>query len=292
MERGEGHEINASVDIVIQKLSKAERRKQQKREWFEKNKNKLLQSKKEKRSLLKGSKSVSASAIRKRNQRVKEFIIKENCKNRKRKEREQNKLECEKRQNCLEKKCEYQRRKRGSSFVTTTKTEKIPPFSNKMRKHRAIKKLRKSLPVSPGTRISTLAAYLRNEKSPTIKTLQSSNIIYSPEENIENQLGLAVLEDMKIAISETNLKKKNRPGQIIHECFKRVKGNINECENTNIIGTFSPIPIVPEIGTVDEDQTDETDIEVPIYELVSKSTIFAVLCDDDEFDYYLLKSSN
>ncbi|CAC5400209.1 unnamed protein product [Mytilus coruscus] len=61
------------------------------------------------------------------------------------------------------------------------------------------------------------------------------------------------------------------------------KGNINECENTNIIGTFSPIPIVPEIGTVDEVQTDETDIEVPIYELVSKSTIFAVLCDDNRY---------
>ncbi|CAG2208510.1 unnamed protein product [Mytilus edulis] len=154
-----------------------------------------------------GLKSVSASTIRKRKQRVKEFIIKENCKNRKRTEREQNKLECEKRQNCLEKKREYQRRKRASSFITTRKPEKIPPFSNKMRKHRAIKKLRQSLPDSPGTRISTLAAYLRNEKSPTIKTLQSSNIIYSPEENNENQLGLAVLEDMKIAISETKLKR-------------------------------------------------------------------------------------
>ncbi|CAC5383741.1 unnamed protein product [Mytilus coruscus] len=69
-----------------------------------------------------------------------------------------------------------------------------------------------------------------------------------------------------------------------------LEGNINECENTNIIGTFSPIPIVPEIGTVDDDQNDDTDIEVPIYELVSNSTIFAVLCDDDEFDYYLLKA--
>ncbi|CAC5387052.1 unnamed protein product [Mytilus coruscus] len=86
--------------------------------------------------------------------------------------------------------------------------------------------------------------------------------------------------------------------QNAHDLFEFAKSNlsipkssnINECENTNIIGTFSPIPIVLEIGTVDDDQNDDTDIEVPIYELVSKSTIFAVLCDDDEFDYYLLKA--
>ncbi|VDI55639.1 Hypothetical predicted protein [Mytilus galloprovincialis] len=172
-----------------------------------------------------GSKSVSGSAIRKRKQRVKELIIKENCKNRKRNEREQNKLECEKRQNCLEKKREHQSRKRASSFITTTNPENIPPFSNKMRKHRAIKKLRQSLPDSPGTRISTLAAYLRNEKSPTIKTLQSSNIISSPEENNENQLGLAVLEDMKIAISETKLKRTNQARLSMNVLSASVSGN-------------------------------------------------------------------
>ncbi|CAG2206431.1 unnamed protein product [Mytilus edulis] len=75
-----------------------------------------------------------------------------------------------------------------------------------------------------------------------------------------------------------------------YTCNNCLEGNINECENTNILGSFSPIPIVPEIGTVDEDQTDENDMEVPINELISKSTIFAVLCDDDDFDYYLLKA--
>ncbi|CAC5405684.1 unnamed protein product [Mytilus coruscus] len=94
-----------------------------------------------------------------------------------------------------------------------------------MRKHRAIKKLQKSLPDSPGTRISTLAAYLRNEKSPTIKTLQSSNIIYSPEENIENQLGLAVLEDMKIAISETKLKRTDQARLSMNVLSASVSGN-------------------------------------------------------------------
>lgn len=40
----------------------------------------------------------------------------------------------------------------------------------------------------------------------------------------------------------------------------------------------------------EEDQTDETDMEVPIYEILSKSTIFSVLCDDNEFNFYLLKA--
>ncbi|CAC5396517.1 unnamed protein product [Mytilus coruscus] len=56
------------------------------------------------------------------------------------------------------------------------------------------------------------------------------------------------------------------------------------------IRSVHQIPIVPEIGTVDDDQNDDTDIEVPIYELVSKAAIFAVHCDDDEFDCYLLKA--
>ncbi|CAG2187336.1 unnamed protein product [Mytilus edulis] len=75
-----------------------------------------------------------------------------------------------------------------------------------------------------------------------------------------------------------------------YTCNNCLEGNINECENTNILGSFSPVPIVPEIGTVEVDQTDENDMEVPINELISKSTIFAVLCDDDDFDYYLLKA--
>jgi hypothetical protein len=32
------------------------------------------------------------------------------------------------------------------------------------------------------------------------------------------------------------------------------------------------------------------DPEIPLCELISKNTIFAILCDDESYDYYLVKA--
>jgi hypothetical protein len=76
-----------------------------------------------------------------------------------------------------------------------------------MRKHRALKKLRNSLPKSPTMRVSTVVAYISNFKSPTVNTLKKSSIIKTPGESAEKSLGEAVIEDLKATVSATKLKR-------------------------------------------------------------------------------------
>ena len=135
-------------------------------------------------------------------------------KDRKRKERMNKINEIERKKKRLMQKRTYQRRVR--SFETPASgTEAnceppcilIAPFPNKMRKHRALKKLRNSLPKSSTMRVSTVVAYISNFKSPTVNTLKKSSIIKTPGESAEKSLGEAVIEDLKATVSATKLKR-------------------------------------------------------------------------------------
>jgi len=155
--------------------------------------------------LITGIKNPSEAAIRKRHQRDKENKIKEKNRERKQKERLHKMTEIEKRKKRL---LQQQASKRRINLTNNVNSQiNMKSFSNKMKKSRALKKLRSSLPKSPEMRVSTVAAYLEYAKSPTIVTLQENDIIVSPEDKHEKQLGVAVLEDLKQSISETKLKR-------------------------------------------------------------------------------------
>jgi len=128
-------------------------------------------------------------------------------KDRKRKERMNKINEIERKRKRLKQKRTYQRRVR--SFETPDSSTEanceppcilIVPFPNKMRKHRALQKLRNSLPNSPTMRVSTVVAYISNFKSPTVNTLKKSSIIKTPGESAEQFLGEAVIEDLKATV--------------------------------------------------------------------------------------------
>jgi hypothetical protein len=70
---------------------------------------------------------------------------------------------------------------------------------------------------------------------------------------------------------------------------KCLSGNYSECELVNITGQFSELDIVPEANANVDEGNISDDPEIPLCELISKNTIFAVLCDDESYDYYLVK---
>jgi hypothetical protein len=79
----------------------------------------------------------------------------------------------------------------------------IPPFENIMNKSRSLKKMKESLPATPSRRAATIAAYIKNDKSPTVQTLQKSKLIPSPADEIELSLSKNVLKDIKNTIDYT-----------------------------------------------------------------------------------------
>ena len=56
-------------------------------------------------------------------------------------------------------------------------------------------------------RAATLATYLDRTCSPTVKKLQDFNIITSPEESSDTEVEKAVLEDIKVAVNESKMKR-------------------------------------------------------------------------------------
>jgi hypothetical protein len=154
-----------------------------------------------------GKKILTDVAKRKRLQRERERERKDMNKDRKRKERMNKINEIERKRKRLMQKRTYQRRVRSfetSDSGTEANCEPpcilIAPFPNKMRKHRALQKLRNSLPNSPTMRVSTVVAYISNFKSPTVNTLKKSSIIKTPGESAEKSLGEAVIEDLKATV--------------------------------------------------------------------------------------------
>ena len=55
--------------------------------------------------------------------------------------------------------------------------------------------MKESLPATPSRRAATIAAYIKNDKSPTVQTLQKSKLIPSPADEIELSLSKNVLKD-------------------------------------------------------------------------------------------------
>jgi hypothetical protein len=82
-------------------------------------------------------------------------------------------------------------------------------FKNRTSKHRALKKLKDALPHTPKKRSATLAAYLKNAKSPTTKILINADVISSPEEQNEKSTEKAVFRDLKTAIDSCKMKRSN-----------------------------------------------------------------------------------
>ncbi|VDI16270.1 Hypothetical predicted protein [Mytilus galloprovincialis] len=82
-------------------------------------------------------------------------------------------------------------------------------FENRTSKHRAVNKLKNSLPLTPLKRVATLATYLDKTQSPTVRKLQKLNIVKTPEEQSDIIVATAVLEDIKTAINASKLKRSN-----------------------------------------------------------------------------------
>ncbi|CAC5382995.1 unnamed protein product [Mytilus coruscus] len=80
-------------------------------------------------------------------------------------------------------------------------------FENRTEKHRALKKLKLSLPKSPDRRVTTMVAYLQNSNSPTVIKLQSSEVISSPEEIEEYKTSKALTEDLRTVIDNCKRKR-------------------------------------------------------------------------------------
>lgn len=80
-------------------------------------------------------------------------------------------------------------------------------FKNRTSKHRALKKLKDSLPQSPKKRSATLAAYLKNSNSPTTKILIDADVVLSPEEQSKKSTEKAVLQDLKTTIDSCKMKR-------------------------------------------------------------------------------------
>ena len=86
-----------------------------------------------------------------------------------------------------------------------SKSEIDGAFHNKMSKSRAMRKLKNALPTTPNKKTALLVSYLdsKSHRSPTIETLQNLNVVVSPEEQNVNQLGKAVLNDIRNVVSST-----------------------------------------------------------------------------------------
>ena len=74
-----------------------------------------------------------------------------------------------------------------------------------------------------------------------------------------------------------------------YSCCQCTIGNYGSCRNLSIRGNCRPFRMVREvIPTAEQSVTDSE--EYTLIDLICKDTILAVFTDDDEFDYYLMKS--
>lgn len=76
-----------------------------------------------------------------------------------------------------------------------------------------------------------------------------------------------------------------------YSCHECLSGNIMGCKNTAFVGDVSSVFVERENEGIDENDDDVEEPDVPLCELITKHTIFAVLCDDDDkCDYFLLRA--
>ena len=110
-----------------------------------------------------------------------------------------------------------------------TKTVEPKDFQNRTQKARAMKKLKESLPQTPGRRVSVIKSYLGNMRSPTVSTLQNMKIVTSPEEIENDRVTDSVLGDIKSIIQSTK-KQRSKDSVLARQLiFASVSGeNIQE----------------------------------------------------------------
>ncbi|CAC5378625.1 unnamed protein product [Mytilus coruscus] len=149
------------------------------------------------------------SYYRNRNLKEKEYALSDEAV-RQRQHREKQEKEQMRRVKETERKRKYRKRKREENINDQRQNEDLNmrnTFENRTEKHRALKKLKLALPKSPDRRVTTMVAYLQNSNSPTVRKLQSSEVISSPEEIEEHKTSKALTEDLKTVIDNCKRKR-------------------------------------------------------------------------------------
>ena len=93
-----------------------------------------------------------------------------------------------------------------------------------MKKFRALKKMKDNLPVSPVKRAATIAAFLDNKRSPTVKLLQHKKVIPSPEDKEIINLA-SVFDDMKESVSKLKSKRSDAAREAMEFLTSSVSGD-------------------------------------------------------------------
>ena len=68
-----------------------------------------------------------------------------------------------------------------------------------------------------------------------------------------------------------------------------------QCENLKFIDKFVTYKVIPETvnaNTSSSDTDDAEDENAPLCDLISKKAIFTVLCEDTQYDFYLVKANS
>jgi hypothetical protein len=68
-----------------------------------------------------------------------------------------------------------------------------------------------------------------------------------------------------------------------------------QCENLKFIDKFVTYKIIPETvnaNTSSSDTDDAEDENAPLSDLIIKKEIFAVLCEDTQYDFYLVNANS
>ncbi|CAC5421842.1 unnamed protein product [Mytilus coruscus] len=93
-----------------------------------------------------------------------------------------------------------------------------------MSRSRAVRKLKRALPVTPSKRVATVKAYLSTNKSPTAITLQRIGLVPSPEEIKELKLNASLVEDIKTFLSNEKLKRNDQSRATVEVLAASVSG--------------------------------------------------------------------
>ena len=166
------------------------RRKKQaklKKLWYQKRK-----ENKETRKNINEEKQVSKEAIWKREQRRRQKEKKKKIE----KVRNQTKIRVQ----------NFRRKNKENVAQLELHPELLTSFSNRTKKHRAMKKLVNSLPKSPYKRTTVISAYLER-KSPTIKALVKAKKLPSPEANEVVEMSESVFKDVKTVVDSIKHKR-------------------------------------------------------------------------------------
>ena len=86
----------------------------------------------------------------------------------------------------------------------------------------------------------------------------------------------------------------NHEDAILHtsyDCYRCVAGYTELCNNSNIIGLKKTVQSKTATNLDDKDDSITED-PIRLSDMIHKGTIFAVLCDDHEHDYYWVRAES